>query len=142
MTPEKVVAELNAATRFPGVTNMWTMPIKTRIDMLAAGIKTPVGIKILGPDLNKIGAIGEQIEAAIESGENNVPGDVDISSAPRRGLFEMNSDIAVRKFTDRVPGKGRSEKIAAHSLESTSIPAIESDVGVELHAEAGHAHGS
>ena len=65
MTPEKLVAELNAAIRFPGITNAWTMPIKTRIDMLATGIKTPVGIKILGPDLEKIGEIGEQIEAAL-----------------------------------------------------------------------------
>jgi Cu(I)/Ag(I) efflux system membrane protein CusA/SilA len=51
MTPEKLVEELDAAVQFPGLTNAWTMPIKTRIDMLATGIKTPVGIKISGPDL-------------------------------------------------------------------------------------------
>jgi Cu(I)/Ag(I) efflux system membrane protein CusA/SilA len=70
MTPEKLVKELDAAIVFPGVTNTWTMPIKTRIDMLATGIKTPVGIKILGPDLNVIGNLAEQIEARIR----NVPG--------------------------------------------------------------------
>jgi Cu(I)/Ag(I) efflux system membrane protein CusA/SilA len=70
MTPEKLVKELDAAIVFPGVTNTWTMPIKTRTDMLSTGIKTPVGIKILGPDLNVIGQLAEQIEARIR----NVPG--------------------------------------------------------------------
>ncbi len=62
MTPEKLVEELNAAIQIPGLTNAWTMPIKTRIDMLATGIKTPVGIKIAGPDLNVLQKIGKEIE--------------------------------------------------------------------------------
>ena len=57
--------ELDAIVRFPGLTNAWVMPIKTRIDMLATGIKTPVGIKVAGPDLVTIQAIGEQIEEAL-----------------------------------------------------------------------------
>ena len=57
--------ELDAIVRFPGLTNAWVMPIKTRIDMLATGIKTPVGIKVAGPDLVTIQAIGEQIEQAL-----------------------------------------------------------------------------
>lgn len=63
MTREKLVDELNAAVNIPGVTNAWTMPIKTRIDMLSTGIKTPVGIKIAGPDLNVLQNIGKQIES-------------------------------------------------------------------------------
>ncbi len=65
MTPEKLVKELDAAIRLPGVTNAWTMPIKTRIDMLATGIKTPVGIKLVGPDLGVLAEMGERIEARL-----------------------------------------------------------------------------
>jgi Cu(I)/Ag(I) efflux system membrane protein CusA/SilA len=65
MTHEKLVEELNAAIRFPGLTNAWTMPIKTRIDMLATGIKTPVGIKIMGDDLDTLVQLGEQVESAV-----------------------------------------------------------------------------
>ena len=60
-----LTAELDKAIQFPGLTNAWTMPIKTRIDMLSTGIKTPVGIKIMGPDLQKLNDLGEQIEALI-----------------------------------------------------------------------------
>ncbi len=70
MTHEKLVEELDAAIRFPGLTNAWTMPIKTRIDMLATGIKTPVGIKILGDDLDTLVRLGEQVESAV----SGVPG--------------------------------------------------------------------
>ena len=65
MTPDKLVEELDRAIQFPGLTNAWTMPIKTRIDMLATGIKTPVGIKIMGENLDTLTAIGEKIEATI-----------------------------------------------------------------------------
>jgi len=70
MTPEKLVKEMDAAIQFPGVTNAWTMPIKTRIDMLSTGIKTPVGIKLLGADLNVLAKLAEQIEAELRA----VPG--------------------------------------------------------------------
>ncbi|WP_419813227.1 efflux RND transporter permease subunit [Bacterioplanoides sp.] len=66
MTAEKLRQELDQRVQFPGLTNAWVMPIKTRIDMLATGIKTPVGIKIAGDDLATIQAIGEQIEALIK----------------------------------------------------------------------------
>ena len=65
MTPEKLVDELNQAVTFPGLTNAWTMPIKTRIDMLSTGIKTPVGIKVAGDDLETLQRIGQQIEAVV-----------------------------------------------------------------------------
>ena len=50
LTTKDLIMELNALVKFPGVTNAWVMPIKTRIDMLATGIKTPVGIKVAGPE--------------------------------------------------------------------------------------------
>jgi Cu(I)/Ag(I) efflux system membrane protein CusA/SilA len=64
-TPDELVEAMNTAIQFPGVTNAWTMPIKTRIDMLSTGIKTPVGIKISGPDLDTLQRIGEAVEAVI-----------------------------------------------------------------------------
>ena len=64
VTPDKLVDQMNEAIQIPGLTNSWTMPIKTRIDMLSTGIKTPVGIKIAGPDLNLLQNIGQQIERA------------------------------------------------------------------------------
>ncbi|EKD71018.1 MAG: hypothetical protein ACD_46C00294G0001 [uncultured bacterium] len=62
MNMEKLRAELESRVKLPGLSNTWVMPIRTRIDMLATGIKTPVGIKIAGPDLNVIQNIGQQVE--------------------------------------------------------------------------------
>jgi Cu(I)/Ag(I) efflux system membrane protein CusA/SilA len=66
MTFEKIRDELDSHVQIPGVTNAWVMPIRNRIDMLATGIKTPLGIKILGPDLKVIQQIGEQIEQVLK----------------------------------------------------------------------------
>ena len=62
---DSLTRAMDAAIRFPGLTNAWTMPIKTRIDMLATGIKTPVGVKIAGPDLEVLEALGQQVERAV-----------------------------------------------------------------------------
>jgi len=70
MTPEKLKAELDAQVKFPGMSNAWGYPIKTRIDMLATGIRTPVGIKIMGPDLTTIQQLGQKIETIVKA----VPG--------------------------------------------------------------------
>jgi Cu(I)/Ag(I) efflux system membrane protein CusA/SilA len=72
MTVEKLKQELNNRVKLPGISNIWVMPIKNRIDMLATGIKTPVGIKVAGPDLDEIQAIGKRIEEVIKK----VPGTV------------------------------------------------------------------
>ena len=69
-TPDELVDAMNAAVQFPGLNNAWTMPIKTRIDMLATGIKTPVGIKVAGPDLAELERIAAEIEAVVKT----VPG--------------------------------------------------------------------
>ena len=69
-TPDELVAAMNAAIQIPGLNNAWTMPIKTRIDMLATGIKTPVGIKVAGADLAQLERIAEQIEVVVRQ----VPG--------------------------------------------------------------------
>ena len=69
-TPDELVSAMNAAVQIPGLNNAWTMPIKTRIDMLATGIKTPVGIKIAGPDLAELERIASEVEAVVKG----VPG--------------------------------------------------------------------
>ncbi|MEO1135978.1 MAG: efflux RND transporter permease subunit, partial [Pseudomonadota bacterium] len=66
MTMDRIRAELDAAVQVPGISNVWIMPIKNRIDMLATGIKTPLGIKVAGPDLDTISRIGEDIERALK----------------------------------------------------------------------------
>ena len=70
MTRERLVTELEHAVQVPGLTNAWTMPIKTRIDMLSTGIKTPVGVKIAGPDLAVLERLGQEVERAVR----NLPG--------------------------------------------------------------------
>ncbi|KPZ61398.1 efflux RND transporter permease subunit [Pseudoalteromonas sp. P1-7a] len=76
MTKQKIKAELESLVALPGLTNAWVMPIKTRIDMLATGIKTPVGIKIAGPSLLEIQNIGQQIEQLLK----DVPGTASVYS--------------------------------------------------------------
>lgn len=70
LTVDSLIQEMDAALQFPGVSNAWTMPIKARIDMLATGIRTPVGVKVIGQDLVEIEKLARQIEAAIKT----VPG--------------------------------------------------------------------
>ncbi|HEX6944395.1 MAG TPA: CusA/CzcA family heavy metal efflux RND transporter [Gemmatimonadaceae bacterium] len=65
MTFDALIAVMDSAVRMPGVTNAWTMPIKGRIDMLATGIRTPVGIKIFGPELSELERIGKEVEAMV-----------------------------------------------------------------------------
>jgi Cu(I)/Ag(I) efflux system membrane protein CusA/SilA len=74
MTVDQLTDELNEAVQVPGVTNAWTMPIKTRIDMLSTGIKTPVGIKISGPNLQVLQNLGEKIEGVV----HNIPGTLSV----------------------------------------------------------------
>ncbi|MGH9886321.1 MAG: efflux RND transporter permease subunit, partial [bacterium] len=74
VTYDSIVGEANNTVRTPGVANMWSMPIKNRLDMLATGIKTPVGLKIFGPDLATLDRIGQEIESVLPSvrGTNSV----------------------------------------------------------------------
>ncbi|MFN8652552.1 MAG: CusA/CzcA family heavy metal efflux RND transporter [Gemmatimonadales bacterium] len=99
MTSEGIIAAMDSVVRLPGVTNAWTMPIKGRIDMLATGIRTPVGVKIFGPDLAVLERLGREVEKAVKM----VPGtrsafaeraesgyyldiDIDREAAARHGL--------------------------------------------------------
>ena len=89
ITIEELKTELNESIQFPGLTNAWTMPIKTRIDMLATGIKTPVGIKIMGDDLEVLSALGEEIEAIVR----DIPGTLSAFSERVVGGNYLDFDI-------------------------------------------------
>jgi Cu(I)/Ag(I) efflux system membrane protein CusA/SilA len=93
MTMDKLKKELNELIQFPGLTNTWVMPIKNRIDMLATGIKTPLGIKVAGPELNEIQEIGKQIEKVL----NDVPGTVSVYSERVAGGRYVTVDIKRRQ---------------------------------------------
>jgi copper/silver efflux system protein len=93
MTIDKLKKELNDLVQFPGLTNAWVMPIKNRIDMLATGIKTPVGIKVAGHDLNTIQEIGKQIEKVLD----DVPGTASVYSERVAGGRYVTVDIKRRE---------------------------------------------
>ncbi|HEX8242499.1 MAG TPA: CusA/CzcA family heavy metal efflux RND transporter [Longimicrobium sp.] len=105
---DSIVSELNARVRTPGVANMWSMPIRNRLDMLTTGIKTPVGIKLFGPDLATLDRLGKQVEALLPRvrgtsavfAERAVGGryldvDVDRAAASRYGLTGDDVQMAM-----------------------------------------------
>lgn len=89
VTTESLRREFNQLVSFPGLSNAWVMPIKTRIDMLATGIKTPVGVKVAGPDLAEIERIGKDLERIIE----NIPGTTSVYSERVFGGRYIDIDI-------------------------------------------------
>ena len=91
MTPERLREELNRVVQVPGLANTWVPPIKTRIDMLATGIKTPVGIKIMGPDLAEIERIGLGIERVL----NGLPGTASVYA--ERAATGRYIDVDIRR---------------------------------------------
>lgn len=88
-TVEGIIQELDSMVQFPGLTNAWTMPIKARIDMLATGIKTPVGIKLLGEDLEVLSALGQEVEAVVKT----LPGTLSVYSERVVGGNYVDIDI-------------------------------------------------
>ncbi|MBE3671907.1 efflux RND transporter permease subunit [Pseudoalteromonas distincta] len=107
MTLEKLKKELDGLVKFPGLTNAWVMPIKTRIDMLATGIKTPVGIKVAGPKLSEIQKIGQQIEVLLK----DVQGTASVYSERVAGGRYIKVDI-------------NREKAARYSLNISDVQQV------------------
>jgi copper/silver efflux system protein len=115
MTWEKLVDEMDKKIRLPGVANAWTMPIKNRIDMLSTGIRTPVGIKIFGPDLTKIEEIGRHLERVLSS----ISGTRSVFAERVAGGYYLDFDL-------------KREEIARHGLMIEDIQMIiESAIGGE-----------
>ena len=145
MTRERLVDELDAAVKFPGLTNAWTMPIKTRIDMLSTGIKTPVGIKIAGEDIEILQQIGQQIEEVIRrqtgtlsvyaervAGGNYLDFDIDRSAIARYGLTVgdvqevIMSAIGGMNITSTIEGRERYPVNLRYGRElRDNLPALE-----------------
>jgi Cu(I)/Ag(I) efflux system membrane protein CusA/SilA len=86
---EQLIDELNSAVHFPGLTNAWTMPIRTRIDMLSTGIRTPVGIKIMGDDLAVLAGLGEEVESVIRT----LPGTLSAIAERTVGGYFLDFDL-------------------------------------------------
>jgi Cu(I)/Ag(I) efflux system membrane protein CusA/SilA len=86
MTVDKLIADMNQALQFPGVSNAWTMPIKARIDMLSTGIRTPVGVKVYGPDLAGIDRLSQEIERVVRK----VPGTTSAFAERVLGGYYLN----------------------------------------------------
>ena len=86
MTTDKLIAEMDKALQFPGVSNAWTMPIKARIDMLSTGIRTPIGIKVFGKDLNEMERLAREIETVVKA----VPGTTSAFAERITGGFYLN----------------------------------------------------
>ena len=120
VTYEDLIAQMDAALQFPGVTNAWTMPIKARIDMLTTGVRTPVGVKIFGPDLKKI----EEIGKATEMVAKDVPGTRSAYAERVSGGYFLDfsikrEEIARYGFTVMDIGKIIESAIGGESITTT-----------------------
>jgi len=122
LTYERLIAEMDAAVSLPGVTNAWTMPIKGRIDMLATGIRTPVGIKIFGPDLDTLQALGQEVERIIQQ----VPGTR--SAFAERGVSGFYVDIEIDRAEAARYGLNAGD---VHSAIQATIGGVDAAVTVE-----------
>lgn len=89
ITLEELQDEMDAKLRFPGIPNIWTMPIKNRIDMLSTGVRTPIGIKVLGPDLKVIQTIGEELEGIFR----DIPGTRNVVAERTAGGYYLDFDL-------------------------------------------------
>jgi Cu(I)/Ag(I) efflux system membrane protein CusA/SilA len=161
ITYDGLVAAMDSAVRMPGVTNAWTMPIKGRIDMLATGIRTPVGIKVFGPDLRELERIGKQIEDAVKSisgtrsvfAERAMSGyyldiDIDRAAAARHGvnIADVQSVIATAiggmTITQTVEGRERYGVRVRYPQELRDTPERLADVLVPVNHDVGGSGGA
>ncbi len=141
MTTDKLIAALDKALQFPGISNAWTMPIKARTDMLSTGIRTPVGVKVYGKDLNEIERLSREVETAVRS----VPGTTsayaervnggyylditpDREQIARYGLSidnvldTISSAIGARTITTTVEGRERYGVVVRYPRDVRSDP--------------------
>ncbi|MDQ3949269.1 MAG: CusA/CzcA family heavy metal efflux RND transporter [Gemmatimonadota bacterium] len=147
VTYDAIVAEANAVVRTPGVANMWSMPIKNRLDMLATGIKTPVGIKVFGPSLDTLDMIGKRIEGLLPAvrGTNSVFAEravggryldvtVDRDAAARYGMTTGDVQMAVAtaaggmEVGQVIEGRERYSVLVRYPRELRDDPAKIADV--------------
>ena len=117
MTTADLKKELDALVKFPGLTNAWVMPIKTRIDMLATGIKTPVGVKVAGPELATIQAVGQQLEDILK----DVPGTASVYSERVAGGRYIKVDISREKAARYGLNIGDVQQVVATAIGGMNV---------------------
>ncbi|MDD4930131.1 MAG: efflux RND transporter permease subunit [Gallionella sp.] len=117
MTTDKLIGEMNQALQFPGVANSWTMPIKARLDMLATGIRTPIGIKVFGKNLDEMERLSREIEAVIR----RVPGTTSAFAERLTGGFYLDvtpDRIALARYGI---GVGDLQEVIAAALGGETV---------------------
>ena len=112
MTQDKLIAEMDAALKFPGVANSWTMPIKARIDMLSTGIRTPVGIKVFGKDLQQIETVARDIERVVRA----VPGTTSVYAERLTGGFYLDIEPDLTQLARYGLSVGAIQDVVAAAL--------------------------
>ncbi|KFN47027.1 efflux RND transporter permease subunit [Arenimonas metalli] len=112
MTIDKLIAEMDTALQFPGVANSWTMPIKARTDMLATGIRTPIGIKVFGTDLGEMERLAKEIEAAVRT----VPGTTSAYAERLTGGFYLDIEPDRRQLARYNLPVGELQDVIAAAL--------------------------
>lgn len=151
MTMEKIVQELDEKVKLPGVVNAWTMPIKTRIDMLSTGIRTPIGVKILGDDLEVLQHIAKSLEDSLakingvasvfgerSAGANYIVYDIDRSKAARYGLNiadiqdVISGALGGKEVTEIIKGRYRWSANIRYSRSSRESLEKLSDIYIPL----------
>ena len=120
MTTDKLIAEMDAALKFPGVANSWTMPIKARTDMLATGIRTPVGIKVFGRDLAELESLATQIEAAVRA----VPGTASAYAERLTGGYYVDIDPDLARLAQYGIPLGDVQDVVAAALGGERVTTI------------------
>ena len=162
MTTDTLIAEMDKALQFPGVSNSWTMPIRARIDMLATGIRTPVGIKVFGGDLPQMEQVARQIESVVRA----VPGAASVYAERLTGGYYLDIEpdrTALARYgltvgdlmdvvgtalggevvTTTIEGRARYGVTVRYPRDARSSPqAIEREVLVPLPAEMGRGGGA
>jgi Cu(I)/Ag(I) efflux system membrane protein CusA/SilA len=108
---------LNEAMQLPGVVNAWTMPIKARVDMLTTGVRTPVGIKILGPDLNKIQELGEHMEMVLK----DVSGTTSVFAERTAGGYFLDFDLKREELARYGLTVGQAEDVIMSAVGGENI---------------------
>ena len=123
MTTDKLIAEMDAALKFPGVANSWTMPIKARTDMLATGIRTPVGIKVFGRDLTELEALAKQVEAVVRT----VPGTASAYAERLTGGYYLDIDPDLPRLAQYGVTLGELQDVVAAALGGEMVTTMVED---------------
>lgn len=158
LTYDDLIAQMDSAVRMPGVSNSWTMPIRGRIDMLATGIRTPVGVKIFGPDLAELERLGKEVERAVQMvpgtrsafAERAVSGyyvdiDIDREAAARYGLnvgdvqAVITTAIGGMTITQTVEGRERYGVRVRYPQELRDSPERLASVLIPVNTAGGEA---